>query len=79
MKKKDEENEHSLEMHLPYIKKLLGNSDFKLVPVMVGNTSYKNEEYYAEIFKKYFEDENTIFIVSSDFCHWGKNFDYFYY
>ena len=22
----------------------------------------------------YFEDERTLFVVSSDFCHWGKRF-----
>jgi predicted class III extradiol MEMO1 family dioxygenase len=22
------------------------------------------------------EDEKTLFIISSDFCHWGEDFDY---
>ncbi len=32
-----DENEHSLEMHLPYIRKVLPNKDLKIVPIMVGN------------------------------------------
>ena len=26
---------------------------------------------------EYFNDSNTLVIISSDFCHWGKDFDYF--
>ena len=33
---KVDEAEHSLEMHLPYIKKVLGEN-IKLIPIMVGN------------------------------------------
>ena len=24
----------------------------------------------------YFSDEKTLFVISSDFCHWGDHFDY---
>jgi AmmeMemoRadiSam system protein B len=39
--KKYEENEHSLEMHLPYIRKMFdkrtgSKNDIKIVPLMVG-------------------------------------------
>jgi MEMO1 family protein len=33
---KYEENEHSLEMHLPYIRKAFGDKQITLVPLMVG-------------------------------------------
>ena len=38
LKKKQEEDEHSLEMHIPYIHKVFldAKKDFKLVPMMVG-------------------------------------------
>jgi AmmeMemoRadiSam system protein B len=26
--------------------------------------------------KKYLIEENTILVCSSDFCHWGKSFDF---
>jgi AmmeMemoRadiSam system protein B len=74
-----EEDEHSLEMHLPYIKKMFDGRAFKLVPIMVGNTDPKMEAYYGKLLSSYFDDDNTVFIVSSDFCHWGKRFSYTYY
>lgn len=77
--KDDEEEEHSLEMHLPYIQKMLSGQPFKLVPIMVGNTDYKTEEKFAKVLAKYFDQDNTLFVISSDFCHWGKRFQYTYY
>ncbi len=35
-KPRDEEEEHSLEMHLPYLVKLFGGMNVQLVPMMVG-------------------------------------------
>jgi AmmeMemoRadiSam system protein B len=76
LSKKDEENEHSLEMHLPYIFKIFGERKFKLVPLMVGQTKVSDLPKYAEILGPLFMDKKTLFIVSSDFCHWGEDFDY---
>lgn len=39
--KEIEEEEHSLEMHLPYIQRMLRDKPFKLVPIMVGSTDPK--------------------------------------
>lgn len=47
---------------------------YKLVPLMVGSLDVPTQDYYAKILVKYFDDPNTIFIISSDFCHWGKRF-----
>ena len=33
---------------------------------------------YAKILLPLFLDKRVIFIVSSDFCHWGKAFNYTY-
>jgi len=80
MSQKVDENEHSIEMQLPYIVKMMKNTPFTLVPVLVGSLSNESEEQYAEIFAKYMLDESNFFIISSDFCHWGKErFDYTYY
>jgi MEMO1 family protein len=65
-----EEKEHSLEMHLPYIRKMFG-SNFKLVPMMVGGTSPEQEKAYGKCLAKYFDRKDSIFVISSDFCHWG--------
>ena len=32
--------------------------------------------YDTEYFSSLNRDEKTIFIVSSDFCHWGDHYDY---
>ena len=80
-----DEDEHSLEMHLPYIYKVLSKSfsklvDFpKLVPILVGNTTPSKEREYGAILAPYLQDPTSVFIVSSDFCHWGIRFGYTYY
>ncbi|MCJ1243821.1 hypothetical protein MMC30_001018, partial [Trapelia coarctata] len=85
MTKGVDEEEHSLEMQLPYIHKLLSitfekSADFPpLIPIMVGNTSHAKEREYGAILAPYLEDETSIFIASSDFCHWGTRFGYTYY
>jgi AmmeMemoRadiSam system protein B len=76
LKKDEEEKEHSLEMHLPLIKSVFGDNPFTLVPIMVGGIDVTLEDYFGKIFSEYFKDEKTLFIVSSDFCHWGRSFDY---
>lgn len=76
LKKEDEEKEHSLEMHLPLIKNVFGDNQFTLIPIMVGGIDVNLEEYFGKILSDYLKDEKTLFIVSSDFCHWGRSFDY---
>ncbi|KAI9137888.1 MEMO1 family [Paraphysoderma sedebokerense] len=54
-----DEDEHSIEMHLPYIHKIMSRSrgeDFSIVPILVGATSPEKEKYYAEILLPYFLD-----------------------
>ena len=74
----DEEEEHSIEMHLPYIVRALGK-EVKIVPIMVGPVDEKMSDNYGKIFSKYFDDPNTLFIISSDFCHWGTRFKFTYH
>jgi AmmeMemoRadiSam system protein B len=76
VEKVDDEEEHSIEMHLPYIKKVFGEKQFKLVPVMVGSIDNLLEEYFGKIFAKYLLNTKNLFVLSSDFCHWGNHFDY---
>ncbi|KAH7120005.1 MEMO1 family [Dendryphion nanum] len=79
-----DEAEHSLEMHLPYIYKMLSlHHDPKslplLVPVMIGNTSPKTERTLGTHLAPYLLDPANLFVISSDFCHWGSRFRYTYY
>lgn len=79
-----DEAEHSLEMHLPYIYKMLSRtfsagSFPPLVPILVGSTSPEVEKEYGRLLAPYLADPSNVFIISSDFCHWGSRFSYTYY
>jgi AmmeMemoRadiSam system protein B/AmmeMemoRadiSam system protein A len=68
-----EEGEHSLEIQLPLLQRVLPK--FSLVPILVGRLS--DQEYFdmaaalAEIV-----DSHTVVIASSDFTHRGANYGY---
>lgn len=34
---------------------------------------------YGRIFAEYLKDPENLFVISSDFCHWGRRFRYTYY
>ena len=85
MSRATDEDEHSLEMHLPYIYKLLSlqfasPDDFPLLlPILVGATTSQTERRYGRRLAPYLADPTSVFIISSDFCHWGSRFRYTYY
>jgi len=79
MKKSVDEDEHSIEMQLPYIVKMMQGASFTLVPILVGSLNKKSEEHYGSLLSKYLEDPSNFFVISSDFCHWGKRFDFTYF
>lgn len=82
-----DEAEHSGEMQLPYIHRLLqlqypgqpAASYPLLVPMMVGSTSPATEKAFGKFLAPYLADEENAFVISSDFCHWGGHFRYAYY
>ena len=47
-----------------------------MVPLMVGKIPNDKYHEYAKLLLPLFKDEKTVFVVSSDFCHWGQRFDY---
>lgn len=71
-----DEEEHSVEMQLPFTKHIMEDRPFTLVPVVVGSLDHAAEARYGKIFAKYFDCPDTLFIISSDFCHWGRRFNY---
>mmetsp|Transcript_84925 Transcript_84925/g.263790 ORF Transcript_84925/g.263790 Transcript_84925/m.263790 type:complete len:243 (-) Transcript_84925:118-846(-) len=77
-----DEAEHSLEMQLPFLAELLLHGPSRaspppgLVPILVGRTSAQDEAYYGRVLAPYLEEEGCLFVVSSDFCHWGARFQY---
>ncbi|KAL8714519.1 MAG: hypothetical protein Q9220_001467 [cf. Caloplaca sp. 1 TL-2023] len=88
----DDEAEHSLEMHLPYIRHLLTTQNShtsssandtttlpKLIPLVIGSTTPSLERKYGRLLAPYLTDPTNVFIISSDFAHWGLRFNYTYY
>lgn len=45
-------------------------ADIKIVPILVGGINEDQEREYGELLAPYFAREDTIVVVSSDFCHW---------
>lgn len=82
-----DEAEHSAEMQLPYIHRLLQlqypnqpeSAYPPLVPIMIGSTSPSTEAAIGKLLAPYIADESNAFVISSDFCHWGSRFGYTYY
>ncbi|KIJ45285.1 hypothetical protein M422DRAFT_30133 [Sphaerobolus stellatus SS14] len=79
MSQSTDEDEHSIEMHLPYIRKVFQGYDVALVPILVGAISKEKEVSFGSLLAQYLDKEDTICIVSSDFCHWGTRFQYTFY
>lgn len=54
----------------------MGSRPYTLVPVLVGALSTKGEAEYGKLLAPYLEDPSNVFVLSSDFCHWGSRFQY---
>jgi AmmeMemoRadiSam system protein B len=79
MNVRDEEAEHSLEMQMPFLAKVMENRpprSFTIVPVLVGSLPTARQAVYGKIFASYIADPQNLFVISSDFCHWGNRFRY---
>mmetsp|Transcript_4930 Transcript_4930/g.10235 ORF Transcript_4930/g.10235 Transcript_4930/m.10235 type:complete len:318 (+) Transcript_4930:150-1103(+) len=79
MSRRVDEDEHSIEMHLPYIMHVMRGHEFKIVPILVGNLNRESEEEMGKLLAPYVSSKENFFVVSSDFCHWGKRFRYMPY
>lgn len=65
--------EHSLHIQYPFIQKTL--KDIRVVPIMTGELDFEQIRKTAEVLKGLL-DKDTLIIVSSDFTHYGPQFDY---
>jgi len=78
----DDETEHSIEMQLPFLALRMaeanapGRSACCLLPVFVGRLQPEALPMYAKHLSPYLQDPATMFVISSDFCHWGAKFGY---
>lgn len=62
------QNEHSLEVQLPFLINELGNS-FSIVPILLGSHSIDTIRKVAQILKEYLSPGN-LFVVSTDLSHY---------
>jgi len=74
-----DEEEHSFEMHAPYIYKLtrdLPQGIPSIIPIMISHSDEAFNKQVSTILAEYLKDESNTFVISSDFCHWGSRFGY---
>lgn len=62
---KAHEEEHSLEVQLPFLKEILG--DFKLTPLVVGDAS---PEEVSDVLDSLWGGPETLIVISSDLSHY---------
>ncbi len=69
-----DEAEHSIEMHLPYVAKAMESrrGQYTIVPILIGALKVRGEAEYGKLLSKYLLDPENLFVISSDFCHWGN-------
>ncbi|AMD19257.1 HBR356Wp [Eremothecium sinecaudum] len=76
-----DEDEHSLEMQFPMLYhtiKVAGvdPTAIKVVPILISHNSSEIDYAIGKQLSTYLKEGNSIVIVSSDFCHWGRRFGY---
>ncbi|KAL6741510.1 hypothetical protein Aduo_014758 [Ancylostoma duodenale] len=77
MDRSDEEAEHSIEMQMPFIAKIMeSNPNLTIIPILVGSLTLPKQQAYGKIFANYLENSRNLFVISSDFCHWGNRFHF---
>ena len=85
-----DEREHSGEMQYPYLAHCLqqqqqqpGSSsrlpirdDIRCLPVMCGSLSTEAERAFGALLRDIIHRPHVLTVISTDFCHWGRRFDY---
>lgn len=62
------QKEHSLEVQIPFLQKTL--KDFKILPILLGNSDQKDFEILAKAISKNIKGKNVLLIASSDLSHY---------
>lgn len=48
----------------------IDRKDITIVPILIGAISTAKEKIYGGLLASYLSDPRTLFVISSDFCHW---------
>ncbi len=67
------EREHSLEVQLPLLQHFVG--DFELIPIINGLIDEASARHIATVLKDWWR-EDILWVISSDFTHYGHSFNY---
>ena len=67
------EGEHALEVELPILQRML--PEFELLPFICGDLDNTAAKILAEQLLPYWNEE-TLWVISSDFTHYGRSFGY---
>jgi MEMO1 family protein len=65
--------EHSIEIQFPFLQKTI--QDFKIIPLIIGQINETNINLITKSIEKII-DKNTLIVISSDFIHYGKDYNY---
>ena len=65
--------EHAIEVQLPFLQNTI--EEFKIIPLVVGNLTRKDYEQVSVALSNVIDDK-TLVVISSDFTHYGINYDY---
>mmetsp|Transcript_9518 Transcript_9518/g.28372 ORF Transcript_9518/g.28372 Transcript_9518/m.28372 type:complete len:360 (-) Transcript_9518:579-1658(-) len=79
-----DEAEHSGEMLYPYIAKVQKTASQRngrtslipVLPIMCGSISNAKQSEFGKLLADVIDRKDVVSLISSDFCHWGKNFSY---
>lgn len=67
------DGEHSVQIELPLLQRALGS--FRFVPIVVGQLDRSATRKIGNVLRG-LVDQKTLVVASSDFTHYGPNFDY---
>ena len=54
------------------LKRALFSRKPTIIPVLVGSLQGSKQQTYGKIFAHYLENPRNLFVISSDFCHFGR-------
>ena len=61
--------EHTIEVQLPFLQTIYGN-ELSIVPIIIGTQNTQSLIEISKLLKPYFDDEENLFIISTDLSHY---------
>jgi len=70
-KEEAHKKEHTLEVQLPFLQTIY-KDDLNIIPIIIGTTDSEILDEISKTLKPYFDDEENLFIISTDLSHYPK-------